>query len=234
RFHAPESPMLAGWWLALVGLPVFLQPMPEAPQLPAALAVASGQVSLRQPCLRLVCADAEWQGLLPRVVDAQRAPGAVDRIRAMRLPQLASRRYIGLHSPASRRDWFSSTGSHALFAARYGVEAVRNPDTRVQLEFGTGYRLQPYADWGAADQGLVASGLMRWNQRLGERAALNQQVRIERGREHAFVRQTIGLDLRLDPQWSLLGDVELRHDTAGNGGEGRTDREGSLRLRYAF
>ena len=226
--------MFAGWWLALVGLPVFLQPLPEAPALPAALAVASGQVSLRQPCLRLVCADAEWQGPPARVVERPQTPGVIESIRPMRLPQLATRRYIGLHSPASRRDWFNSTGGPALFATRYGLEAVRNPDTRLQLEFGTGYRLKPYADWGAADQGLVASGLVRWSQRLGERAALNQQVRIERGRENAFVRQTIGLDLRLDPQWSLLGDVELRHDTAGNGGEGRTDREGSLRLRYAF
>jgi hypothetical protein len=226
--------MIAGGWLALLGLPVFLQPLPDAPQLPAAVAVASGQVSLRQPCLRLACADAEWQGFLPRMIEGPRTPGKVDEIRPMRLPQLASRRYIGLHSPASRRDWFASTGSRALFAARYGLDAVRSPETRVQLEFGTGYRLQPYADWGAADQGLVASGLMRWNQRLGERAALNQQVRIERGREHAFVRQTIGLDLQLAPQWSLLGDVELRHDTAGDGGEGRTDREGSLRLKYAF
>src|SRR5690606_10854480 len=229
------DPMLAGWWLALVGLPVFMQPLPEAPAQPAAMAVASGQVSLRQPCLRLACGDAEWQAALASPVVARpKAPGAITPIRPLRLPRLATRRYIGLYSPASRRDRFYSTGGSALVATRYGLEAVRSPDTRLDLEFGTGYRLQPYADWGTSAEGPVASGQVRLTQRLGDRAAINQQVRIERGRENAFVRQTIGLDVELDPQWSLLGDLELRHDTAGNGGEGRTDREGSLRLRYRF
>ncbi len=228
--------MLASWWLAVVGLPVFMQPLPEAPGLPAAVAVASGRVSLRQPCLRLVCPDAEWQRAVhpPRTVARGQAPGVVDEIRPQRLPRLATRRFIGLYSPASRRDWFHSSGGAALVDARYGMEAVRNPETKVQLEVGTGYRLQPYANYGTAAQGPVAMGQLRLSQRLGELGSLNQQVRLERGRENAYLRQTIGVDLELAPQWSLLGDFELRHDTAGNGGEGRTDREGSVRLRYAF
>ncbi|TWT22636.1 DUF481 domain-containing protein [Luteimonas marina] len=227
--------MLASWWLAVVGLPVFMQPLPEAPDLPAAVAVASGRVSLRQPCFRLACADAEWApaAATPARPDA-RAPGTVVAIRSQRLPRLATRRFIGLYSPASRRDWFYSTGGAALVDTRYGLEAVRSPQTQVEVELGTGYRLQPYANYGTAAQGPVATGQLRLSQRLGERAELSQQVRMERGRENAFIRQTVGLDLQLDPQWSLLGDFELRHDTAGNGGEGRTDREGSVRLRYAF
>lgn len=228
--------MLASWWLAMFGLPVYIQPLPEAPDQPAALAVASGQVSLRQPCLRLVCADAEWQqaSRVARTLAPTAAPGVVEPIRAQRLPRLATRRYIGLYSPASRRDWFHSSGGAALVDARYGMEAVRNPQTKVQLELGTGYRLQPYANYGTAAQGPVAMGQLRLSQRLGELGSLNQQVRLERGRENAYLRQTIGVDLELAPQWSLLGDFELRHDTAGNGGQGHTDREGSVRLRYAF
>lgn len=228
--------MLASWWLAVVGLPVFMQPLPEAPDQPAALAVASGRVSLRQPCLRLVCADAEWQqaSRAPRTLGPAQVPGAFEVIRSQRLPRLATRRFIGLHSPASRRDWFDSSGGAALVDARYGMEAVRNAQTRVQLELGTGYRLQPYANYGTAAEGPVAMGQLRLSQRLGELGSLNQQVRVERGRENAYLRQTIGVDLDLAPQWSLLGDFELRHDTAGNGGQGHTDREGSVRLRYAF
>ncbi|MCW5580410.1 MAG: DUF481 domain-containing protein [Luteimonas sp.] len=227
--------MLAAWWLAVVGLPVFLQPLPEAPDVPAAVALASGQVSLRQPCYRLACGDAEWSAS-PGPADwrATAAPGAVQRIVPQKLPRLATRRFIGLNSPATRRDWFSSRGNAALVDTRYGLEAVRAPQTRLDVEVGTGYRLEPYSGYGTAAQGPVALGQMRLSQRFGERAELKQQVRVEKGRENAFIRQTIGVDLALDPQWSLLGDFELRHDTAGNGGEGRTDREGSLRLRYAF
>lgn len=228
--------MLASWWLAVVGLPVFMQPLPEAPDLPAAAAVAAGRVSLRQPCFRLACSDADWAaaGSAPRTLAAPTAPGAISRIHAQRLPRLATRRYIGLYSPATRRDRFYSTGGAALVDTRYGLEAVRSPYTNLHLEFGTGYRMQPYANYGTAAEGPVAMGQVRLSQRLGDFGALKQQVRVERGRENAFIRQTIGLDLRLDEQWSLLGDFELRHDTNGNGGEGRTDREGSLRLHYAF
>ena len=227
--------MLAAWWLAVVGLPVFLQPLPEAPDVPAAVALASGQVSMRQPCYRLSCADAEWVVAPgPGGWHSTTVPGTLQRIVPQRLPRLATRRFIGLYLPATRRDWFYSRGNTALVDTRYGLEAVRASQTRLDVEFGTGYRLQPYSGYGTAAQGPVALGQMRLSQRLGERAELNQQVRVEKGRENAFIRQTVGVDLALDPQWSLLGDFELRHDTAGNGGEGRTDREGSLRLRYAF
>src|SRR3546814_9251947 len=57
----PPSPAVpAIWWLALAGLPVFQQSLPESPEEPAVLAIAAGHVSLRAPCYRLVCPDAEW------------------------------------------------------------------------------------------------------------------------------------------------------------------------------
>lgn len=226
--------MFASWWLALAGLPVFLQPLPEAPDRPAAVALASGQVSLRQPCYSLVCADAEWLAASRRPLQPARAPGAYDRIAPASNPQLQSRRIIGLRSPATRRDWFYNTGREDRLAATYGFEAVRRPDTRVAVELGTGYRMQPYVDYGTAAQGPIARGSLQLQRRFGDRAQLQQRVQVETGRANTFVRQTIGLDLHLMPQWTLRSDFELRHNSAGNGGHGATDTEGSLSLRYAF
>src|SRR5690606_15584811 len=126
--------MLASWWLAVVGLPVFMQPLPEAPDLPAAAAVAGGRVSLRQPWFRLACGDAEWAAAAvpAKTLSAPVAPGAITGIRAQRPARLATRRFIGLYSPASQRDRFYSTGGAALVDARYGLEAVRNPWTNLQ------------------------------------------------------------------------------------------------------
>ena len=75
---------------------------------------------------------------------------------------------------------------------------------------------------------------MQLSQSLGERARLTQQVQVETGRSNTFVRQTIGVDVTLKPQWTLRSDVEMRHDTAANGGSGETDTEGSVKVRYAF
>ncbi len=227
--------MLASWWLAVAGLPVFLQPLPEVPDRPAAVAVASGQVSLRQPCYSLVCPDAEWLTAARRgQPGGARAPGAYDRIAPTTQAQLQSRRIIGLNSPATRRDWFYNTGRNDRVAATYGFEAVRNPDTRVAVELGTGYRIQPYVDYGTASQGPIARGSLLFSQRFGERAYLQQRVQVETGRANTFLRQTVGFDLQLVPQWTLRSDFELRHNTAGNGGNGATDTEGSLSLRFAF
>lgn len=226
--------MFASWWLAVAGLPVFLQPLPDVPDRPAAVALASGQVSLRQPCYSLVCPDAEWLASARRPIRPARAPGAYNRIAPTANPQLQSRRIIGLRSPATRRDWFYNTGRKDRLAATYGFDAIRSPDTRVAVELGTGYRMQPYVDYGTADQGLIARGSLQLSQRFGDRAYLQQRVQVETGRTSTFVRQTIGLDLHLVPQWTLRSDFELRHNSAGNGGNGVTDTEGSLSLRYAF
>ncbi len=225
--------MLAGWWLAIAGLPVFTHALPEAPDLPAAVAVASGQVSLRQPCYHLDCGDAEWAGpasLLAKPLP----PGAANRIAAVRPARLASRRIVALRSPASRRDWFSTTGNATRVGASYAFEPWRSPDSRLQMEFGTGYRLRPYADLGTRSNGMIARGRMLYSQQLGDYARLTQQLHVETGRENTFARQIIGLDLQLHQDWTLHSELLLRHDTAANGGDGRTESERSLRLRYVF
>src|SRR3546814_1534809 len=79
------------WWLALAGLPVFQQSLPESPEEPAVLAIAAGHVSLRAPCYRLVCPDAEW--LEPTAYTTlwkPRVPGTVPRLRPARPSPLRS------------------------------------------------------------------------------------------------------------------------------------------------
>ena len=98
----------------------------------------------------------------------------------------------------------------------------------------TGYRLQPYVDYGTAAVGPIARGGLQLSQSFGERTRLTQQVQVETGRANTFVRQTIGVDVALDPKWSLRSDVEMRHDSAADGGNGETDTEGSVKVRYAF
>ena len=226
--------MLAVWWLAFAGLPVFQQPLPESPGEPAAFAVAAGRAALRTPCYALACKDAEWSGPSRHVRLQRRAsPGTVPQLQPLRVAAIASRRYP-LYSPASRRDWHAFYGSDSRFDTRVGYEAIRTPDTKLRVEMGTGYRLQPYADFGTAVPGPIARGNLQLSQSFGERAQLTQQVQVEAGRENTTLRQTLGIDLELRPQWLLQSSFELRHDTFADDGKGVTDTEGSLRLQYSF
>lgn len=226
--------MLAALWLALTAPPVFIAPLPESPAEPAAIALAAGRAELSRPCYRVVCEDAGWRepNRFTRI-DQPKVPGSVDPLAKIRLPAIAARRYP-LYSPASRRDWRVNHGSHSRFTAGFGYEAVRTPDTNVRLEFGTGYRLQPYADHGTAMEGPIARGRVELRQTIAERARLTQNILVEAGRFNTTTRQVIGLDLQLQPQWTLQSNFELRHDSAGNGGAGATDTEGSVNLRYRF
>lgn len=227
--------MPAVWWLALAGLPVFQQPLPDSPGEPAALAVAAEHVSLRAPCYRLVCPDSEW--LAPTrytTLRKPKVPGSVPRLRPVRASPLATRSYASLSAPTSQREWFNTAANDVKVDTTFGMEAYRRPGTELQVELGTGYRLQPYADYGTAAIGPIASGGLRLSQRFGDWGQLNQQVQVETGRYNTFVRQTIGVDILLQPNWTLQSRIEMNHDSAANGGKGQTDTEGSLNLYYAF
>lgn len=228
--------MFPGWWLAVVGLPVFTQPLPEAPLQPAPIALVGGQVSVRSLCLQLVCPDAEWQGTRPRALPQPPPPGTRGRVRRTQAAtqRLRNQRVIGLYAPAVARDRVIAYARNWRVDTTYRLDAVREQDTSLRVELGTGYRIEPYTDYGTAVPGLVARGGFSLQQRFGNRALWNQRVLFETGRENTYVRQSVGLDLHLADDWMLHSSVEMWHDTAANGGEGRTEKTGSLRLRYAF
>lgn len=215
--------MVAAFWLAVLMPPVFVQPFPQAPGLPAAIALAGGQVSLQRPCYSLECLQAGWHRWAPPApAPARGNPFAMPR------PLRASRG--GFSAPATRREWVASYGSNARFGTRYGVEAIRERDTEVRIEVGSGYRLQPYADDGIGHIGPVARGSLEWLQRVGDNARLVQQVRVETGHGDTFVRNSMALDITLMPNWTLRSSVDVRHHSAADD----TATQGSVQLRYSF
>lgn len=223
--------MIVPLWLAVAGLPVFQQPIAEVPDRPAAIAMVAGDVSLRKPCLRVRCADAEWRPPDPATTYAYRG----DDQPAVRttLPGSPTKGVRSLPAPR-RQDWVAPYAGLDRVGGRYGRNLVSTPTTAVQVEVGTGFRWRPYVDNGSADTGPVARGRVALQQKVGEHARLRQETRVESGRDNTWVRNSLGVDIELQPNWSLRSEVEVRHDTAGNGGSGRTDSEGRVRLFYDF
>lgn len=215
--------MFSALWLAVLGQPVFVLPFPQAPELPAVVAIASSRVSLHRPCRSLECLRAGWKALPVEPVAQERSPFSQPRV-------LPSRRRLGLHAPTSRIEWMSTYGSNSRLGARYGVEAIRGPDTSVRIEIGSGYRLQPYVDDGVGETGPVARGRFEWQQRLGDSARLHQQLWVEAGRNDTFVRNALALDVELQPNWTLRSRFEFRHDSA----VGNSATESQVQLRYSF
>ena len=218
--------MLAAWWFAVIGQPLSPLPLPELPDQPLAVAVEAARMASLPTCFSLVCGDAEWSDH-----DFQRF-GNADRPGPQPLPGLPVYSFQ-LSAPASSREWMDSYAKDWRVGTRYGVEAIRRPNTQVKVVFGTGYRLQPWVDDGVGVTGPVARASLDFNQRFGNRTRWSQQVQLETGRGNStFLRNAISFDVELRPQVTLKSGVETRR--AATGGNSTTDTEGSVKLQYAF
>jgi len=213
--------MVGAFWLAVLLPPVFVQPFPQAPDTPAAIALFAGEVSLQRPCYTLKCLQDGWR-LAAMPLPARRSPFSLAR----RLPAQRN----SLYAPATRREWYANYSSNARLGTRYGIDAIRDPDTQLSIEVGSGYRLQPYADDGIGHIGPVARGSLRWLQRISDRARLEQQVRVETGRGDTYVRNMMSLDIILESNWTLRSSVDVSHDSAADD----TAARGLVQLRYSF
>jgi len=173
-------------------------------------------------CLKARCVNGEWS------VDAMAdIPSGQRRLDADDLPGSGGR----LRLPNERRDWMKAQGSNARVGMQYGVQAMKTRDTSVRVSVDTGYRLQGYADDGTAGTGPILRGQVEWNQALGKRARLSQTTRIETGQHGAYLRNSLLVNVQLQPMLTLSSGVEMRRDSDL---AGRNQTDATLRLRYAF
>lgn len=222
--------MLASAWLALAGLPVFFQPLPQSVDRPATAAVASG-VGLHAPCLRLRCPGYEWKRPSAATAIAYREQPAPTT--AALLPGALPDGAQSLRAPYSAQVWSSNYVNDLGVGTSLGLNPFRTPRTDVQLSFGPALRIQPYVDDGTARRGPVARLQLGVSQALGDRARLTQQASIEDGLANTFVRNSIGVDVFLHPQWMLDSNIETTRDSVP-GGKPVTDTTGTMNLRYSF
>ena len=223
--------MLASMWLAVAGLPVFFQPFPQAADHTAAVALASGRIGWRSPCLSLRCPGHEW-----------RRPSAAGTFAYREVPVAASEPLLpgarpdgmrALSAPVSAQAWSSNYINALGIGTSLGLNPFRTPDTDVRMAFGPALRIQPYVHDGTARLGPVARLQVGISQKLGDRVRLTQRASIENGVANTFVRNSIGLDVFLHPQWMLDSDIETTHDSVPDG-KGVTDTRGTVNLRYSF
>lgn len=173
-------------------------------------------------CLAARCANGEWVvEAMPAIPLGQRRVGPDD------LPGGGGR----LRVPGATRDWVKAQGSNARVGMQYGLQALQTRDTSLKLSVDTGYRLKPYADDGIAGTGPIVRGQLEWNQALGRYARLSQVTRLETGQHGAFLRNSLLLNVQLQPALTLSSGVEMRRDRDL---AGRDQTDATVKLKYAF
>lgn len=210
--------MLPLLWLAFSAPPTAL----AQPPVPVLQPEVARRLVDPPRCLKARCVNGEWS------VDAMAdIPSGQRRLDADDLPGGGGR----LRFSSARRDWLKAQGSNARVGMQYGVQAMKTRDTSVRVSVDTGYRLQGYADDGTAGTGPILRGQVEWNQALGKRARLSQTTRIETGQHGAYLRNSLLVNVQLQPMLTLSSGVEMRRDSDL---VGRNQTDATLKLRYAF
>ncbi|MFN7183041.1 MAG: DUF481 domain-containing protein [Thermomonas haemolytica] len=210
--------MLPLLWLVLAAPPTAL----AVPPLPVLQPEVVQRLLDPPRCLAARCANGEWVvEAMPAIPLGQRRVGPDD------LPGGGGR----LRVPGATRDWVKAQGSNARVGMQYGLQALQTRDTSVKLSVDTGYRLKPYADDGIAGTGPIVRGQLEWNQALGRHARLSQVARLETGQHGAFLRNSLLLNVQLQPALTLSSGVEMRRDRDL---AGRDQTDATVKLKYAF
>lgn len=188
--------------------------------------LGSDPARMRLWCYSLRCGNEEWRAAQHGHATVQFA----DASTANPLP--GSQPWIGLRAPATPRDSRASYANDWRVGARYGVQALRDGPARVAVQLGAGYRMAALGDDGIHLPGPVLRGALDFGYRFGERVNWNQLIQWETGQGQTFVKQSIGLDVLLWPDWTLETDFAIRHDEAGR--SGLESAESSVQLHRRF
>lgn len=209
--------LMAGPFLTLPAS-ALVEPAPHVAQL------GSDPAHMRLWCYSLRCGDEEWHA--PKL---ERPRFASVRVAG---PLPGSGSWIGLRAPATPRESHASYANDWRVGARYGVQALRDGPARVAVQLGAGYRLAPLGDDGIHQPGPVVRGALDFGYRFGERVNWNQLIQWEAGQGQTFVKQSIGLDVLLWPDWTLETDFAIHHDEMGR--SGLESAESSVQLHRRF
>lgn len=195
---------------------------------PVLVELGADPAQLRQLCYSTRCGAEEWHRgspLSPSLTFAGTRKGRPT------LP--GSQRWIGLSAPARRRDSTASYSNDWRIGTRYHVQAMRDGPTQLGLQLGAGYRLAPLSDDGIGHPGPVVRGAVDLGHRINDRASLSQRIQFEAGQDGStFVKQSIGVDVSLWPDWTLESDFQIRHTESGR--TGTESAESTLQLHRRF
>lgn len=215
---------------ALLGLTLFSPfltlPTPALGQ-PVMIEQAVDQARRRGSCLSLRCNDAEW-----RLASATELHGRATNWRSTGPGLPGQRRATHLAAPARPREHRNNYSNRWRIGTQYGVQVLRDGPVQLGVAFDAGYRLAPRSDDGIRSTGPVFRGSINLGRQFGERTRWSQHVMFETGDGQSFVKQSLGLDIDLWPDWTLETDYVIRHRSSG--ASGKETAEGWFGIRRQF
>ena len=147
--------------------------------------------------------------------------------------RFAERHYV-FGSGRNERDQFSSDEYQTTIAGGYGFEAFMSEETKLVFEIGPGYRWSKEQDVRVHNNEAIARGFMDFSHQLTETTRLYDTLLIESGGDNTFVRNDLGVQVKMTDALALKAGFEIRHNTDVAEGSKRTDRLTTVNIVYGF
>lgn len=132
------------------------------------------------------------------------------------------------------RDHFSAYEYQSTIAFGYGYEAIKSEATHLLFEIGPGYRWSKLQDVRVHENGVIARGYMDFGHQFNASTSIYETLLIEAGQDNTFVRNDLGVQVKMSEALALKAGVEVRHNTDVQPGIEKTDTLTTVNVVYGF
>ncbi|PJK07805.1 hypothetical protein CO608_09525 [Lysobacteraceae bacterium NML08-0793] len=146
---------------------------------------------------------------------------------------LDARSYLGA-GIRTERDHYASYEYQNVAAFNYGFRAVDTETTKLTLEAGVGYRWSKLQDLRVHENGTIGRGALLFKHQFNENVALYNDLLVEGNKDNTFIRNDLGLLVKMTDALALKAGVEARHNTDVLPGIKKTDTLTTFNVVYGF
>lgn len=134
----------------------------------------------------------------------------------------------------TERDHFASYEYQSVASASYGFRAIENDATRLTFEIGAGYRWSKLQGIRTHENGAIARAGMDFKHQFNDNVAIYDTLLVESGKANTFIRNDIGVLVKMTDALALKAGVETRHNTDVLPGIKKTDTLTTVNVVYGF
>ncbi len=147
--------------------------------------------------------------------------------------RLTERSYV-FGAIRSERDRFAANEYQWTTSGGYGFEAIKNETTHLTLEIGGGYRWAKLQNQRVQINEAIIRGYMDFGHKFNENTSFYDTLLVEAGSDNTFVRNDLGVLVKMTDALALKAGVEVRHNTDVQIGVKKTDTLTTLNIVYGF
>ncbi|PJK00123.1 hypothetical protein CO615_05565 [Lysobacteraceae bacterium NML75-0749] len=146
---------------------------------------------------------------------------------------LSARSYI-VGGVRIERDHYASYEYQNVAAVSYGFHALDNEATQLTFEIGGGYRWSKLQDLRVHENGAIARAGMKFKHQFNENVAVYDNLLVEGNGDNTFLRNDLGIQVKMTDALALKAGVETRHNTDVLPGVKKTDTLTTVNVVYGF